>query len=78
VLQKLAEKGFIIEDEAWRSAHLFGIRLPGNVNMDDVKKSLLKHNVYVSFRGNAIRIAPNVYNTEKDFEKLYKALTKAL
>jgi selenocysteine lyase/cysteine desulfurase len=77
-LEKLAEKGFIIEDEAWRSAHLFGIRLPGNVNMDDVKKSLLKHNVYVSFRGNAIRIAPNVYNTEKDFEKLYKALTKAL
>lgn len=78
VLQKLVEKGFIIEDEAWRSAHLFGVRLPGNVNMDDVKKSLLKHNVYVSFRGNAIRIAPNVYNTEKDFEKLYKALTKAL
>ncbi len=78
VLQKLTEKGFIIEDEAWRSAHLFGVRLPGNMNMDDVKKSLLKHNVYVSFRGNAIRIAPNVYNTEKDFEKLYKALTKAL
>jgi len=78
VLQKLAEKGFIIEDEAWRSAHLFGIRLPGSVNMDDVKKSLLKNNVYVSFRGSAIRVAPNVYNTQKDFDKLYKALTKAL
>src|SRR5690606_22637515 len=78
VLQKLAEKGFIIEDEAWRSAHLFGIRLPESVNMDVVKKSLLKHNVYVSFRGTAIRVSPNVYNTEKDFDKLYKALTKAL
>ncbi len=78
VLQKLAEKGFIIEDEAWRSAHLFGIRLPGNVNMDDVKKSLLKNKVYVSFRGNAIRVAPNVYNTQQDFDKLYKALTKVL
>jgi selenocysteine lyase/cysteine desulfurase len=78
VLQKLAEKGFIIEDEAWRSAHLFGIRLPESVNMDVVKKSLLKQNVYVSFRGTAIRVSPNVYNTEKDFDKLYKALTKAL
>ena len=78
VLQKLTEKGFIIEDEAWRSSHLFGIRLPGNVNMDDVKKSLLKNKVYVSFRGNAIRVAPNVYNTQQDFDKLYKALTKVL
>ncbi|MBX2969049.1 MAG: aminotransferase class V-fold PLP-dependent enzyme [Cyclobacteriaceae bacterium] len=78
VLQKLAEKGFIIEDELWRSSHLFGIRLPGNVNLDDVKKSLLKNKVYVSFRGNAIRVAPNVYNTQQDFDKLYKALTKVL
>ncbi|MBX2964892.1 MAG: aminotransferase class V-fold PLP-dependent enzyme [Cyclobacteriaceae bacterium] len=78
VLQKLLEKGFVIEDEPWRGAHLFGIRLPEGVDMNSVKNSLQKHNVYVSFRGNAIRVSPNVYNTKKDFDKLYTALIKAL
>jgi selenocysteine lyase/cysteine desulfurase len=73
---KLKEKGFVIEDEAWRGSHLFGIRLPQGVNLDKLKASLLKHKVYVSFRGTAIRVAPNVYNTEKDFQKLVKVLSR--
>lgn len=75
-IDALTAKGFAIEEENWRGAHLFGIRLPQSVNLEKIKESLLKHNVYVSFRGNAIRVAPNVYNTEKDFQKLVKALTK--
>ena len=75
-IEKLINNGFIIEEEAWRGAHLFGIRLPENLDLEKIKQSLAKFKVYVSFRGNAIRVAPNVYNTEKDFQKLYKALTK--
>jgi len=71
---ELKEKGFLIEDEAWRGSHLFGVRLPQGVDLDKIKDSLLKHKVYVSVRGNAIRVAPNVYNTEKDFQKLVRAL----
>ncbi len=71
---ELKEKGFLIEDEAWRGSHLFGVRLPQGVDLDKIKASLLKHKVYVSVRGNAIRVAPNVYNTEKDFQKLVRAL----
>jgi hypothetical protein len=41
-----------------------------------VTLSLLKHKIYVSVRGNSIRVAPNVYNTEKDLQKLMKVLTK--
>lgn len=73
---RLQSKGFLIEDEAWRGSHLFGIRLPQGVDLDKTKSSLLKHKVYVSFRGAAIRVAPNVYNTEKDFQKLTKVLTR--
>lgn len=76
-IQHLVERGFLIEDEAWRGSHLFGIRLPDHVNLEKVKQALLKYKVYVSFRGNAIRVSPNVYNTEKDFHKLFKALVKA-
>lgn len=73
---KLKEKGFIIEDEAWRGSHLFGIRLPEGVNLDTVKAALLKKKIYVSVRGSSIRVAPNVYNTEKDLQKLTKVLTR--
>jgi selenocysteine lyase/cysteine desulfurase len=74
---KLKEKGFIIEDEAWRGSHLLGIRLPQGLDLSKIKAALLKHKVYVSYRGTALRVAPNVYNTEKDFLKFVKVLTKS-
>ena len=75
---KLKEKGFIIEDEAWRGAHMFGIRLPKNADLEKIKASLLKHKIYVSVRGNAVRISQNVFNREEDLQKLTKVLIKAL
>lgn len=74
----LREKGFIIEDKAWRGAHLFGVRLPTGADLEKVKANLLKHKIYVSVRGNSIRIAPNVYNTENDFKKLTKVLLSSV
>jgi hypothetical protein len=41
-----------------------------------VKATLMKNQVFVSFRGNAIRVAPNVYNQEKDLKKLVSILKK--
>jgi selenocysteine lyase/cysteine desulfurase len=72
----LREKGFWIEDEQFRGSHLFGIRLPKEMNMEKVKTSLLKNKIYVSYRGNAIRVSPNVYNDDADLGKLVKALKK--
>jgi selenocysteine lyase/cysteine desulfurase len=77
-IHRLKEKGFIIEDADWRGSHLFGVRLPHGANLDKIKSSLLKHKVYVSFRGNAIRVAPNVYNTEDDMKKLVKVLLNSI
>lgn len=75
---RLKEKGFIIEDEAYRGSHLFGVRLPKEMDLEKVKASLLKHKIYVSVRGNSIRVSPNVYNTEKDLQKLTKVLLSAV
>ena len=77
-VMKLKEKGFIIEDEAWRGAHMFGIRLPKGADLEKIKASLLTHKIYVSIRGTAIRISQNVYNREEDLNKLTKVLIKAL
>ncbi|HET9053587.1 MAG TPA: aminotransferase class V-fold PLP-dependent enzyme, partial [Cyclobacteriaceae bacterium] len=74
----LRKKGFVIEDEAWRGAHLFGIRLPKAADLEKIKASLLKHKIYVSVRDTALRISPNVYNREEDLNKLTSVLLKAL
>jgi selenocysteine lyase/cysteine desulfurase len=77
-VMKLKEKGFIIEDQAWRAAHMFGIRLPKGADLEKIKASLLRHKIYVSVRGSAIRISLNVFNREEDFTKLTKVLINTL
>jgi selenocysteine lyase/cysteine desulfurase len=75
-IKSLREKGFFIEDEAWRGSHLFGMRLPDGMELSKLKDSFLRHRVFVSFRGNAVRVAPNVYNTTADFDRMLKAIKK--
>jgi selenocysteine lyase/cysteine desulfurase len=70
----LKNKGFIIEEDKYRSHHLFGIRLPKNIKIDTIKKELLDRNVIVSYRGDAIRISPHVYNDKNDIALLTEGL----
>lgn len=69
-INKLRDGGFWIEDEDSRGQHLFGIRLPQHVDFDKIAAKLRKNKVIVSFRGNSMRVAVNVYNTSADLEKL--------
>lgn len=66
----LRSKGCFIEDDAYRSHHLFGIYLPKHMDLNVLKKRLEDAKVVVSYRGNAIRVSPHVYNTTEDFERL--------
>ncbi|SFE69737.1 aminotransferase class V-fold PLP-dependent enzyme [Thermoflexibacter ruber] len=74
---ELEKLGYIFEQEDYRVAHLFGIRLPQNIAMEKVKEVFSKHRISVSFRGSAIRISPHLYNDEKDIEILINALKEA-
>ena len=69
-IEALLEKGCFIEDEDYRGHHLFGIYLPKQMDIQKIQKRLSKHHVFVSYRGQAIRVSPHVYNSAKDFEKL--------
>lgn len=77
-IQEIREMGFWIENEDHRSHHLFGIRLPAHVEHDRLQKQLRQHKVSVSFRGDAIRVSPHVYNDQKDVSKFMNALKSAL
>lgn len=69
--------GCQIEVDEARAGHLFGIRLNESFDTDHLKALFAKHKVHVSMRGDAIRIAPHLYNTEKDFELLTQCFQKA-
>ncbi|MFN1835884.1 aminotransferase class V-fold PLP-dependent enzyme [Balneola sp. MJW-20] len=71
----LSNAGYRIEDPEFRAAHLFGIRLGENHSMDKIKSRLNEHNFSVSFRGDSIRVSPNVYNTEDEMMKLADLLS---
>lgn len=73
-IRLLREAGFWIEDEKYRGYHLFGIRLPEDRQIAGIRNSILKNKISVSFRGNAIRVSPNLYNTEADLMKLVNVL----
>ncbi len=73
-VQKLREKGFWIEDEGSRGYHLFGIRLPNGITIERVKASMATRKIAVSFRGDSVRVAPHVYNTAADIDKLVDTL----
>jgi selenocysteine lyase/cysteine desulfurase len=72
----LKSKGFWVEEEEYRGHHLIGLRLPGGMDLEKVKAALLKNKIYVSYRANAIRLAPNVYNDEADLDKFVRVVTQ--
>lgn len=69
-LQQLQKAGFGILPPDQRGSHLFGVELLNGMDFQALNQKLQDEQVFVSFRGNYVRIAPYLYNTEKDFEKL--------
>lgn len=65
----LRSKGCFVEDEAYRGNHLFGVYLPSHVDKNAIKQRLIDNSIYVSYRGEAIRVSPSVYNSEAQFLK---------
>jgi selenocysteine lyase/cysteine desulfurase len=69
-----AEAGYSVLPPADRSAHLIGMR-PGAIPAD-LPKALVDANVFVSIRGDSIRVAPHVYNEPKDIDRLFEVLRR--
>lgn len=73
-LPALKAAGYWIEEEAHRAHHLIGLRLPEHLALEEIKQKLQEQRVFVSVRGNSIRVSPHLYNTSADFEYLLHVL----
>ncbi len=58
-----------------RVGHLIGLRSSAPLQ-PDLSKQLAAEGIYVSFRGNAIRVSPHLYNTHEEVDRLFQALAK--
>jgi selenocysteine lyase/cysteine desulfurase len=68
------EKGVSLDDESHRAHHLMGLQLPAGTNGEVLISELQSRNIYVSLRGNNIRISLNVFNDDTDVQELIEAL----
>lgn len=69
-LEQMNTKDYFVEDPKFRAQHLFGVYPKDNDSIARIKACLTSKNIFVSYRGNAIRVSPNVYNSKEDIEKL--------
>ena len=76
-IAQLQEMGASVEETQYRSHHLFGVRLGENFDLELLQNQFQKEKVYVSFRGNSVRISVNVFNHERDMEQLIACFEKA-
>ena len=70
-LQKL---GCIVENSNDRTHHLFGFQLPNTIDISLLKQKLSEQQVFVSFRGDFIRVSCHVYNDANDFKTLINCI----
>ena len=73
-LSAFQDMGFIVDDEAYRCNHLLGVRVPDNLDVAALSEKLQARNVFVSVRGNSIRLATSVYNSKSDLDQFYAVL----
>lgn len=66
----LKEKGCFVEDADLRAHHLFGVELPKELDLEKLKAKFKEENIFISFRGNYIRLSSHLYNTKEDFKNL--------
>ncbi|MBO0800549.1 MAG: aminotransferase class V-fold PLP-dependent enzyme [Blastocatellia bacterium] len=57
--------------------HLIGVRLPRGIPAE-LGEQLAAEKVFVSIRGDAIRIAPHLYNDQSDIEKFFAVLRRLI
>jgi selenocysteine lyase/cysteine desulfurase len=76
-IKRLQEAGYWIEEAEWRTNHLFGIRHE-RMPLERIKKALVARNVFVSYRGSAIRVSPYVHNSVEDMNILVDVLMDSL
>jgi selenocysteine lyase/cysteine desulfurase len=71
--ERAGELGIVAIPKERRARHMIGLML-GHDAPDDLPTRLTAHNVFVSVRGESVRVSPHLYNTQEDVDRLFAVL----
>lgn len=77
IVAKVAPLGLEAPPENLRAGHFLGLRVPGGIP-DKLLPALAKENIFVSVRGDSIRVTPHLYNNIEDADRLVEMLKRLL
>jgi len=77
IARDAAALGCTVADEKDRVRHMLGVQLAGGLPAD-LADRLTASRVFVSIRGDSIRVAPHLYNDDRDVERFISVLGEAL
>jgi selenocysteine lyase/cysteine desulfurase len=71
------ERGYVVADDQGRVGHMVGLRRSSGIP-STLAPALARAKVYVSIRGDAIRVAPHLHNDADDIDRLVACLDGAM
>lgn len=77
IAARAAQRGLVPTPQPVRAPHFLGLRAPGGLPAG-LAEGLAARGVYVSARGDALRVAPHLYNDRGDIDRLFDALDALL
>ena len=75
IAYRAQQMGLSVAPAQVRAPHLIGVSKPGGFR-EDLPALLAQDNVFVSVRGESIRISPHLYTTKEDIDRLFTVLEK--
>lgn len=77
IVERAAGLGFTAPPEDFRAPHFLGLRHAGGIPAT-LLDTLKDRQVFVSVRGDSIRVTPHLYNDDEDIERFFAALNAVL
>ena len=77
VINDFVDLGCNIEHQEYRAYHLLGIGLDDSFDTAKLKEAFNQNKVFVSFRGDSIRVSTHVFNEVEDLQKLLECFKVA-
>ena len=75
IADRAQRMGLSVAPSHTRAPHMIGVSKPGGFNKD-LPRLLAQDNVYVSVRGESVRISPHLFTTDVDIDRLFTVLEK--
>ena len=73
----LASNGLMTGDRQYFSDHILRLKLPAEFDAHRFQENIEREKIFISKRGDALRVSFNVFNTEEDISSLISALERS-